>query len=48
MGRLFILSMIFLSAVNTHHSRQMKKRKKITKEITGQMARKYDWTESHG
>jgi hypothetical protein len=27
-----------LSVVKTHHSRQMKKRKNITKEITGHMA----------
>jgi hypothetical protein len=30
--------MNFLSAVNTYHSRNKKNRKKITNEITGQMA----------
>ncbi|MEJ0055587.1 MAG: hypothetical protein WDN75_07980 [Bacteroidota bacterium] len=37
-GSSFIVLMNPLSAVRTYHSRQRKNRKKMTKEITGQMA----------
>jgi hypothetical protein len=33
-----MVSINFLSAVKTHHKRQMKKRKNITNEITGQIS----------
>jgi hypothetical protein len=37
-GILFIFAMNSLSLVKTHHSKAMKKTKKITKEITGQIS----------
>ena len=37
-GISLIFRIIFLSAVNTHHNRQRKKTKKMTNDMTGQMA----------